>query len=145
MFLPWPWLIIVFIQQLWWRSAFQLYLCEYLILHDGQNNPLYLPLERVKFQNQLRETRLFLIIPHDDKTLCYSVSVCVCVCSDLLLPMKDPNNNKDEDTHADQCDGRQQHAVAGSKVQFSAPTKKREREGESETKKDCHMLFYVLP
>lgn len=59
--------------------------------------------------------------------------------------MKDPNNNKDEDTHADQCDGRQQHAVAGSKVQFSAPTKKREREGGRETKKDCHMLFYVLP
>lgn len=61
--------------------------------------------------------------------------------------MKDPNNNKDEDTHADQCDGRQQHAVAGSKVQFSAPTKKREREGgrETKTKKDCHMLIYVLP
>lgn len=77
MFLPWPWLIIVFIQQLWWLSAFQLCLCEYSILHDGQNNPLYLPLDRIKFQNQLRETRLFLIIPHDDKTLCYSVCVWV--------------------------------------------------------------------
>lgn len=60
--------------------------------------------------------------------------------------MKDPNNNKDEDTHADQCDGRQQHAVAGSKVQFSAPTKKREREREEERQRQrkiaiCCFMF----
>lgn len=48
--------------------------------------------------------------------------------------MKDPNNNEDEDTHADQCDGRQQHAVAGSKVQFSAPTKKEGRKRDKERK-----------
>lgn len=40
----------------------------------------------------------------------------------LLLPVEDSNNDEDEDAHSDQCDGRQQHAVARSQVQLSAPT-----------------------
>lgn len=40
----------------------------------------------------------------------------------LLLPVEDANNDEDEDAHSDQCDGRQQHAVARSQVQLSAPT-----------------------
>ena len=40
--------------------------------------------------------------------------------------MQDANNDEDEDTHSDQCDGRHQHTVARSQVQFSAPTKERE-------------------
>lgn len=41
----------------------------------------------------------------------------------LLLPVEDSNNDEDEDTHSDQCDGSQQHTVAGSEVQFRTPTK----------------------
>lgn len=58
--------------------------------------------------------------------------------------MKDPNNNKDEDTHADQCDGRQQHAVAGSKVQFSAPTKKEGRKRDKERLPYAVLCFAIV-
>lgn len=53
------------------------------------------------------------------------VCMCICafVCPDLLLPMEDANNDKDEDAHSDQCDGRQQNTVAGSQVQLGAPTR----------------------
>lgn len=44
------------------------------------------------------------------------------VVSFLLLPVEDANNDEDEDAHSDQSNGRQQHAVARSQVQLSAPT-----------------------
>lgn len=43
--------------------------------------------------------------------------------------MEDANNDEDEDAHSDQRDGRQQHAVARSQVQLSAPAKEREKDG----------------
>lgn len=60
----------------------------------------------------------------------------MCACPDLLLPVEDSNNDEDEDAHSDQCDGRQQHAVARSQVQLSAPAK----EGECENTKASSFL-----
>lgn len=59
------------------------------------------------------------------------------LCPDLLFPVEDADNHKDEDAHADQRDGRQQDAVARSEVQLSAPSKKR-RTGR------CHTPLCLL-
>lgn len=60
--------------------------------------------------------------------------ICICVCPDLLFPVEDANNHKDEDTHSDKSNGRQQHAVARSQVQLSTPARERERERQREEK-----------
>lgn len=38
--------------------------------------------------------------------------------------MEDPDNDEDEDTNSDECDGCEQHTVAGGEVQFRTPTAK---------------------
>lgn len=53
--------------------------------------------------------------------------VCVCALANLLLPVEDSNDDEDEDTHPDQRDGGEQHAVAGRQVQFCAPAAKQSR------------------
>lgn len=51
----------------------------------------------------------------------------LCVSADLLFPVEDADDDEDKDTHSDQRDGRQQHAVARSEVQLSSPATNRRR------------------
>ena len=54
--------------------------------------------------------------------------------------MENADNDEDEDAYSDQCDGRQQYAVAGSKIQLSTPTT--DRKAGRQNVKISHMLFY---
>lgn len=56
--------------------------------------------------------------------------------------MEDSNNDEDEDTHSDQRDGREQHAVAGSEVQFCTPTEKQSQGWGCETRLTWGDLFH---